>query len=180
MSARRVTSRPLAREQIAHERTASGRCHRFLERREDRAQRKRRAPYFATWINGHTAVAATAKTMLATNQPLKSLCRSTDELTRTTKITNHKMNISGIFWRLPSQHATATPIHHAGCLRASCAKRIASVVKNARPISRRARPASDENNGQQTRIAMVSGTSHGRSGAITRTRQASVIALKTA
>src|SRR5262249_62145635 len=88
------------------------------------------------------------------------------------RMSNQIKNGSGIFCRLPIQHATAAPIHQTGFFRASSAGTKIRTVKRVRPISSKPRADSLEKSGAEMRIARVSGTNQGSSDLSKRTNHA--------
>src|ERR1700736_1414055 len=135
-------------------------------------------PYFVIFISGQIAMVANAKSTLATNHQLRSLGRSKRDVSRIKMISSQTKKGIGNFCRLPSQEAVATPSHQAGRFRASCAKRIALIVKNVSPMSRKPRLASGENNGDDASTARLSGISHGRLGSTRKTNHPSATIVR--
>src|ERR1700736_21164 len=99
--------------------------------------------------------------MLPASHHHRNTLRPLAELTRVTTMMSQAKKLNTNFCIDPSQQATATANHHAGCFRASCAKTIISVVKNISPLSSNAWLVSVRNSGHETKRATLSEISHG-------------------
>src|SRR5689334_20384321 len=121
-----------------------------------------------------------AKIKLRPSHRVLSLERSAGDTPRTARMSNQTTNGTGFFWRLPNQQLAAAPNHQTGRFRASSQNRIVVVVKKASPVSSSPRVARVANNGQESKTATPSGTSHGRPGSITKISQARTTAVSAA